>query len=58
MRTIPNINAFGLGYHNSYQHQANLQVQRGIARDLLVTVGYNFSAMRHGLYSKNIGSES
>jgi hypothetical protein len=50
----PNINAFGLGFHSSYQHQANLQVQREIARDLLVTVGYNFAAMRHGLYSENI----
>jgi hypothetical protein len=50
----PNINAFAPGYHNTYQHQANLQVQREIARDVLVTVGYNFSALRHGLYSENI----
>jgi hypothetical protein len=50
----PNINAFAPGFHNTYQHQANLQLQREIARDVLVTVGYNFSAMRHGLYSQNI----
>ncbi len=50
----PNINAFAPGFHNTYQHQANLQVQREIARDVLITVGYNFSALRHGLYSENI----
>lgn len=50
----PNINAFAPGFHNTYQHQANLQLQREVMRDVLVTVGYNFSAMRHGLYSQNI----
>jgi hypothetical protein len=50
----PNINAFASGYKNTYQIQANLQVQREIVRDLTATVGYNYAAQRHGLYSQNI----
>lgn len=50
----PNINAFAPGFHNTYQQQANLQVQREVTRNLLVTVGYNFAAQRHGLYSQNV----
>lgn len=50
----PNINAFAPGYRNTYQHQANLQIQREVARNLLVTAGYNFAAQRHGLYAQNI----
>jgi hypothetical protein len=50
----PNINAFGPGYHTPYQHQANFQMQRELASDLSMTVGYNFAALRHGLYSDNI----
>ncbi len=50
----PNINAFAPGYRNTYQIQSNLQVQREIARNLVVTVGYNYDAQRHGLYSQNI----
>ncbi len=50
----PNINAFSPGYHTPYQHQANFQIQRELAPDLSMTVGYNFAAMRHGLYSDNI----
>ena len=50
----PTINAFGPGYHTPYQHQANLQIQRELAPDLSMTVGYNFAAQRHGLYSDNI----
>jgi len=50
----PNINAFAPGFHDTYQHQANLQVQQEAFRDFLVTAGYNFAAMRHGLYSENI----
>jgi hypothetical protein len=50
----PNINAFAPGYKNTYQIQANLQVQREIVRNLLVTVGYDYDAQRHGIYSQNI----
>ncbi|HWB82752.1 MAG TPA: TonB-dependent receptor [Bryobacteraceae bacterium] len=50
----PSINAFSPGYHTPYQHQANFQIQREITPDLSLTVGYNFAAMRHGLYSDNI----
>ena len=50
----PTINAFSPGYHTPYQHQANFQVERELAPDVSVTVGYNFAAMRHGLYSENI----
>jgi Carboxypeptidase regulatory-like domain/TonB dependent receptor len=52
--TPSNINAFAPGFHNTYQHQANLQIQRDLSRGLLLTVGYNFAALRHGLYSQNI----
>jgi hypothetical protein len=50
----PNINAFAPNYKNTYQIQANLQVQRELARNLMLTVGYNYAAQRHGLYSQNI----
>jgi len=50
----PNINAFAPGFHNTYQHQANLQVQHEAFGNFLVTAGYNFAALRHGLYSENI----
>ena len=33
----PNINAFAPGYKNTYQIQANLQVQREMARNVIVT---------------------
>ncbi|HMF78896.1 MAG TPA: TonB-dependent receptor [Bryobacteraceae bacterium] len=52
-QTPSNINAFAPGFHNAYQHQANLQIQRELGNDLLVTVGTNFAALRHGLYSEN-----
>ncbi|HKE27866.1 MAG TPA: carboxypeptidase regulatory-like domain-containing protein [Bryobacteraceae bacterium] len=50
----PNINAFAPGYKNTYQMQTNLQVQREIVRNLIVTAGYNYDAQRHGIYSQNI----
>lgn len=50
----PNINAFAPGYKNTYQIQANLQVQRELPFSMVATVGYNYAAQRHGLYSQNI----
>jgi hypothetical protein len=50
----PNINAFAPGYKNTYQIQGNLQVQRELPLNLVLTVGYNYAAQRHGLYSQNI----
>ena len=50
----PNINAFASGYKNTYQQQANFQIQREVIPSVQVTVGYNYAAMRHGLYSRNI----
>jgi hypothetical protein len=50
----PNINAFAPGYKNTYQIQTNLQIQREIARNVIVTIGYNHDAQRHGLYSQNV----
>jgi hypothetical protein len=50
----PNINAFAPGYKNTYQIQGNLQVQRELSLNLVLTVGYNYAAQRHGLYSQNI----
>ena len=52
--TPSNINAFAPGFHNTYQHQANLQIQHEFGNDLVLVVGANFSALRHGLYSQNI----
>ena len=50
----PNINAFAPGYKNTYQIQANLQIQRELPFNLVMTLGYNYAAQRHGLYSQNI----
>ncbi len=50
----PSISAFAPGFKDTYQIQANLQVQREIIRNLNLTVGYNYAAQRHGLYSQNI----
>lgn len=50
----PNINAFAPGYKNTYQIQSNLQVQRELPAKLVLTVGYNYAAQRHGIYSENI----
>lgn len=50
----PSINAFAPGYRNTYQEQANLQIQRDLGWQTLLTAGYNFAAERHGLYSENI----
>ncbi len=50
----PNITAFAPGFKNTYQLQANMQVQRELIRNLNLTLGYNYAAQRHGLYSQNI----
>ena len=50
----PNINAFPERFRNTYQIQGNLQLQRELARDFLLTLGYNYAAQRQGLYSQNI----
>ncbi len=50
----PNITAFAPGYKNTYQIQGNLQVQRELPLHLVLTLGYNYAAQRHGLYSQNI----
>ncbi|MBZ5677765.1 MAG: TonB-dependent receptor [Acidobacteriia bacterium] len=50
----PNINAFAPGFHNTYQHQANLQIQRELPQGVVMTIGYNYAAQRHGLYSTNV----
>jgi hypothetical protein len=46
----PSITAFDPNFHNAYQHQANLQVQRELGANFQLTVGYQFAALRHGLY--------
>ncbi len=49
----PNINAFDPHFHDLYQNQANLQIEREITPDTLFTVGYMFAGLRHGLYARN-----
>jgi hypothetical protein len=46
----PNITAFDQNFHNTYQQQANLQIQRDLGNNFQITVGYQFAGMRHGLY--------
>jgi len=46
----PSITAFDPGFHNAYQHQANLQIQRELGGNFQLTVGYQYAALRHGLY--------
>ncbi|MBO0797379.1 MAG: TonB-dependent receptor, partial [Blastocatellia bacterium] len=50
----PSINAFAPGYHNTYQEQGNLQIQRELGWNWIMTVGYNLALERHGLYAQNI----
>jgi hypothetical protein len=50
----PSINAFASSYHNTYQEQANVQVQRELGWNWIMTAGYNLALQRHGLYSNNI----
>ena len=46
----PSITAFDGNYKNTYQHQANLQIQRDLGSRFQGTIGYQWAAMRHGLY--------
>jgi hypothetical protein len=50
----PNINAFAPGFHNTYQTQASVQIQRELGWNTIVTAGYNLALERHGLYSENV----
>ncbi len=54
----PNINAFDPNFHDTYQMQANLQVEHEVANNVLVTLGYIFSGLRHGIYTSetNLGA--
>jgi len=46
----PSITAFDQSFHNAYQEQANLQVERQLGKKIQLTIGYQFAALRHGLY--------
>src|SRR5262249_708460 len=50
----PSINAFDLGFHNTYQQQMNVQIQRDLGWNWIMTAGYNLALARHGLYANNI----
>src|SRR5262249_4528491 len=39
---------------NTYQLQANLQIQRELGWHTVITAGYNYAAQRHGIYAENI----
>ena len=54
----PSVNIFDPHFHNTYQHQANLQIEQQLGRNTLLTVGYLFAALRHGLYvvDTNLGA--
>jgi hypothetical protein len=47
----PSINAFDQSFHNTYQHQANVQIQQDLGNNFQLTVGYMYSGLRHGLYA-------
>jgi carboxypeptidase family protein len=46
----PSITAFDPSFHNAYQHQANLQIERELGHDFHLTIGYQFASLKHGLY--------
>jgi hypothetical protein len=50
----PSITAFDQNFHNTYQEQANLQVERQVDSHTTIVVGYQFAALRHGLYYADI----
>lgn len=50
----PSITAFDQSFHNAYQQQANLQVQRDLGANFQITIGYQFAGLRHGLYFTDI----
>lgn len=49
----PSINAFTQNFHDTYQGQANLQVEQEITPDMELTLGYMYAGLRHGLYAVN-----
>jgi hypothetical protein len=46
----PSITAFDQSFHNTYQEQANLQIQQELGHNFQLTIGYQFAGLRHGLY--------
>jgi hypothetical protein len=50
----PSITAFDHNFRNAYQEQANLQVERQLGDKFQLTVGYQFAALRHGLYYADV----
>ncbi len=46
----PSITAFARNFHDTYQQQANLQVQQELGDGFQLTAGYQFAGLRHGLY--------
>lgn len=50
----PSITAFASNFHNTYQHQANLQIQQDLGAGFQATLGYQWGSMRHGLYYTDI----
>jgi Carboxypeptidase regulatory-like domain len=47
----PSISAFDPNFHNTYQHQANAQIEQDLGHNFQLTVGYMYAAQRHGLYA-------
>lgn len=47
----PGISAFDQSFHDTYQHQANLQIQQDLGHGFQLTVGYLYASQKHGLYS-------
>lgn len=50
----PSINAFASNFHDIYQNQADLQIQHELTPSTLLTLGYMYAGLRHGLYASNI----
>lgn len=50
----PSITAFDRNFHNTYQHQASLQIERDLGYNFFLTMGYQFAAQRHGLYYTDV----
>jgi hypothetical protein len=50
----PSITAFASDFQIMYAHQANLQLERELRRDLSLKVQYSFLATRDGVYSHDV----
>lgn len=50
----PSITAFDQNFHNTYQHQGNLQVEQNLGHDFRLTIGYQVAALRHGIYNTDV----